>query len=166
MVGMAKDDKNKQLVGKLKASIQANNANEVKRLIAAGVNIKGGAYETLLFAAAVRGESEILKMLLSAGAKVENGWRTTTMLKTVIKRDHGEVLKILINAGADVNLGGWLGYTPLIDATYYGHADMVKMLLDAGADFTATTLFGISARSIAVKDKNKKIIALFDAVKT
>jgi uncharacterized protein len=40
----------------------------------------------------------------------------------------------LLQAGADVNGLGRYGWTPLIEAAFWGRVDMVRLLLDKGAD--------------------------------
>ena len=85
--------------------------------------------KTVLRWASEYGHSEIVKILLSAGANVhaDNDWD----LYLASGNGHSEVVKILLKAGADVhaNKDGALQW-----ASGNGHSEVVKVLLSEGAD--------------------------------
>ncbi|KAF1948170.1 ankyrin, partial [Byssothecium circinans] len=70
-------------------------------LLGASANATGKDYGNALTAAAYDGQSEIVSILLKAGARVnsEDGWA----LQTAAGQGHIEVVKLLLEAGADVN---------------------------------------------------------------
>ncbi|KAI1475784.1 ankyrin repeat-containing domain protein [Daldinia eschscholtzii] len=95
---------------------------------------------TELHLAALRGSSEVVKLLLDEGAKVdifvsEYG----TPLSLASQEGHIEVMKLLIARGADVN-----AYCPTRRFVLFGPAwreksEAIKILHDHGADFEAKT---------------------------
>jgi ankyrin repeat protein len=60
-----------------------------------------------------------------------------------------QIADALLAAGADVNAVGRYGWTPLIEAAFWGRLDMVKLLLERGAKPDATAERGATALSEA-----------------
>lgn len=147
--------------GALTQAVEQGDAAAVKRLIAAGEDIKArdGGSTPLAFAARA-GDAEVINALLDAGADVNardcasNGW---TPLMHAIHKYHDEAARTLVERGADVNgrAGDCAerlvenGVTPLMFAAKYDNAEMVKFLLERGADARAT-YDGDNALSFAV----------------
>lgn len=93
---------------------------------------------TALMLASRDGHTEIVKLLIDAGALVntetyEHGY---TALYLASMKGHLEVVKLLIANGADVNASaagyGWSS-TALMEASSNGHTEIVKLLKDSGA---------------------------------
>ena len=130
-------------------------SQEIIRAIEAGadVNAKDDIYGiTALMWAAMNGRSEVVKILLDAGADVNaktEGGTTALMLAAFL--DNTEVAKILLNAGANVNARTKDGRTALIEAASEGRVKIVKTLLDAGADVNAKDKDGKRAVDYARK---------------
>ena len=82
----------------------------------------------VLINASKRGHTEMVKVLIDAGADVhvENDWA----LQWASYYGHIEVVKLLLDAGADVHAKNDLA---LRYASANGHIEVVKLLLDAGA---------------------------------
>nr|XP_023834220.1 ankyrin repeat domain-containing protein 12-like [Salvelinus alpinus] len=91
--------------------------------------------ETLLHIAAMQGETQWIRGMLSLGPDinmVDNaGW---TPLHEAVSHGHYEISKYLIQAGAQVNCTGENGTTPLLDAVEQGHLQIAELLLKHGAD--------------------------------
>jgi len=48
-----------------------------------------------------------------------------------------QIVETLLEAGADVNGVGRYGWTPLIEAAFWGRLEIVRLLLDRGANADA-----------------------------
>lgn len=89
-----------------------------------------------LWAAARKGDAELVKALLAKGvdvnAKTEYG---ATALSFAADKGHAEVVKVLLDKKADVNVKDtYYKATPLSWAVSKGHLDIAKLLVDAGAE--------------------------------
>jgi ankyrin repeat protein len=130
------------------AADAANDANTEQ--VIAGLVGGGGGGLTALVLAAREGDLESAKLLLDAGADVnqvtEYGW---TPLLTATNNRHYKLARYLIERGADVNRANKGGWTPLYLATDnrnieggdfpvhrpdMDHLDYIRILLDHGAD--------------------------------
>ncbi|MBR5888324.1 MAG: ankyrin repeat domain-containing protein [Akkermansia sp.] len=112
--------------------------------------ISAEEYDSKLLDAAKNGETELVKLLIAAGADVNQAdILGETPLHNAAIFGHAECVKLLLAAGADVNAKGnakvnehdddytWNSYTsctPLIVAVGNDHAGCAKLLLAAGAD--------------------------------
>jgi ankyrin repeat protein len=115
-----------------------------------------GAKTPLLYAAR-DGSPEIARMLIDAGAAIEqpdaNG---TTPLLAAIINDNMQTARVLVEAGANVNAVDWYGQTPLWAAVDVRNLDvpgptrengvnrervleLIELLLERGADVNART---------------------------
>ncbi|PNH00147.1 Ankyrin repeat domain-containing protein, partial [Tetrabaena socialis] len=96
------------------------------------------AGETALHRASNQGHTEVVEVLLRAGADVaaksSNGW---TALHWASEKGHTEVVAALLRAGADVAAKTNSGFTALHKASIGGHTEVVAALLRAGADVAA-----------------------------
>ena len=130
----------------------------------AGLVGSGGGGLTALVFAAREGDLESAKLLLDAGADVnqmtEYGW---TPLLTATNNRHYKLGKFLIERGADVNLANKGGWTPLYLATDnrnieggdypvpkpdMDHLEYIKLLLEHGADPNARVKDNTLTRTI------------------
>jgi ankyrin repeat protein len=92
---------------------------------------------TPLYTAAVQGETELVRMLLRAGAdpNLRSGDRTEgTPLCASACHGHTEIVRALLAHGADPNLREDELWTPLRWAAAHGHEEVARALLAAGAD--------------------------------
>jgi ankyrin repeat protein len=117
----------------LKILLQSD-TDERTRLLAITAN--NGA--SLLHVAAQYGHSEVVKLLLAAGANV-NSRRQDQATPLYIAAFHGysPVVELLLTAGANVNSRRQDQATPLHAAAQHGHSEVVVKLLAAGATVDA-----------------------------
>jgi ankyrin repeat protein/beta-lactamase regulating signal transducer with metallopeptidase domain len=117
---------------------KAGDLAEVKRLIAKAADLNAFDKEdglTPLGVAANRGHTEIVKILLDSGAKVDiaasGGY---SPIRYAVLNYDKETIRALISGGADVNIAPDNSDTPLLTAIWGDQTDIVKALLDAGAN--------------------------------
>jgi uncharacterized protein len=123
----------------LKQAAAAGDAARVRALLAAGTPADEPAHPgaTPLIIASRRGHLEVMRLLLSAGAGVNNRddvaneW---TPLVHAIHKGQNPAARLLLEAGAqpDLPMGG--GATALMFAAAYGNSEMVRELLAHGAN--------------------------------
>ncbi len=120
-----------------------SDVDRVRLLMAKGakVNARSKLGNTpLLIAAADDGTSEVVKLLIDAGADVTAADRNhaTALMNAASANDLANV-KMLLQKGADANAKDDTGLTALMNAAAEGNAEMVRMLLARGADVNAVT---------------------------
>jgi len=98
----------------------------------------------LLDIAAIRYNTEIMKLLIERGADLNAASRTgLTVLHHAAKKINTPAVKLLLDSGMDVNIADNNGYTPLHYAARDSEVDTVALLLEHGADtYAKTTDFG------------------------
>ena len=118
-----------------------NDAAAVKTLLMRGedVNAAQGDGMTALHWAVRRGNADLVKMLLAAGANVRATTRLGgyTPLIMAAQTGHAASIEALLAAGADPKQTTESGVTPLMFASASGQADAVQALLAHGADVNA-----------------------------
>jgi len=100
------------------------------------VNIEDKRGFSPLLLAILRGNPNIVKKLLTVGAKANFNYARqggTTILMEIILRNNLSTAKLLIENGADVNATNKRGNTPLGIAKREGLDDMVALLIKNGA---------------------------------
>jgi adenosylhomocysteine nucleosidase len=109
---------------------------------------------TALHLAAFFGKTEVTRILLAAGARVDtyttNDFANQPLHAAAAGR-HIEVCRLLLAAGADVDATQHGGFTPLHEAAQAGDAELVELFLSAGADPTITVEDGSSPADLAEK---------------
>ena len=121
---------------------RAGDRAEVRRLLAAGARVdaerpKDGS--TSLHAAAMRGDADLIELLVAAGGKaVLNAFDelNRTPLIEAVEADAPDAVQLLLEAGADIDARNEarIGETALHHAVRNGNIAMVRRLLDAGAN--------------------------------
>ena len=107
------------------------------------INRPGPNGFTLLHAAAGKGHANCVRLLLEAGASVDQV--TTGGYTPLFGAAHcgqAECVRALCAAGAKVNLAADDGRTPLHQAAEQGHTDCILALIKAGAPVDQETVFG------------------------
>jgi len=117
----------------------------VRAVLAAGTapDLRDKDGRTPLHWAALGGHTEVVQLLLGAGAEVDARERDRyygrTPLHLAAQGGHTDVIQLLLKAGAEVNAEDrGYGSKPLWGAVAGGHAAAAKSLLDRGAAVNAT----------------------------
>jgi ankyrin repeat protein len=147
-------------VEELEDALRDGRWDYVKLMIDGGVdvNVPDENGIPLLLSAAERGEVEIVKGLITAGAKIDvrdQEYGTTALIEAAME-GHAEIVRLLIQAGADPNLaargdagGEGAGWTALMGAAVAGKPEIVRMLLAEGADRSIVNAKGQTALDMA-----------------
>jgi ankyrin repeat protein len=102
-----------------------------------GSDLEAGddVHQTALMSAARRRKTEMVRLLLSRGAKVDaRGMMGRTALIWAALEDDTETVRILLEAGANVNaIPNRNHYTALSGAAFGGNLQLARLLLDRGA---------------------------------
>ncbi|MEQ8222355.1 MAG: ankyrin repeat domain-containing protein [Candidatus Eremiobacterota bacterium] len=109
----------------------------------ADINAKTNRGDTVLFIAVIKGNKDIIELLINKGANLELGDKSTPLF-TAAYNNNLEIASLLIDRGANIDIKS-SGITPLITAALEGHTDMVKLLIDRGADLNVSTPEGLTA---------------------
>jgi ankyrin repeat protein len=138
----------------------------IRELLSAGAFIETRDMdgETPLMAAARRGDVEVVKTFVAAGAQVNatHSQNHGTALMNAAGWGRTEVVRVLLPAGADVNAQQTSGHTALMLAAEQGYTNIVKELIAAGADVNVRTNNNDSALTLAEKGKRKDIVTLLE----
>ena len=144
----------------------------------ADVNAQTPATETaLMLASYFRGLKEsdmsaryserhekIVRMLVEAGASLENSPYSYTPLAYAAYQGHDRIIRYLLDKGARVNAdaGPNTAYinTPLMMAAMQGHESSALMLLRAGANARVRVHQGLTAAELAAKYQGKDLLPL------
>ena len=143
-------------------SVRKGRVATVKRLLANGASANDNRFGvTALMYAAKDGHAELVRELLTAGAKLnakDNDGDTALMYAAIDNR--AEIVKDLLTAGADVNAKNNNGTTPLIAASLRGRTEPVKALLAAGADAQVKDSTGKTALMYAEAEGHADIVQM------
>ncbi len=124
-----------------------------------------GSITTSLMRASQDGKTEIVRMLLDAGANVnEKNEFGTTALMLASDNGHIEIVKLLLAHGALVNAATNSRGTALMRASAGGHLEVAKLLVAAGADIYAKMNKGMTARYFAQQYHHYSILDFLDKV--
>jgi ankyrin repeat protein len=114
--------------------------DKTRALLAAGADVNAVTQlgrSPLLVASSGHGMSDVVRMLLSKGAKADAGDLTgITPLIAALSVDDRQTARLLLDAGADVHSVARIGIaaTPLLAAAYRGNADAIRTLLARKVD--------------------------------
>jgi ankyrin repeat protein len=144
------------------ADVHARTAKDTVRF---NGGVSGGSFTPLLFAARV-GDVESTRILLDAGAKIDDAASDgMTPLFMALVRGHVELALQLLERGANPNVDG-PGFTPLHWAAGNWQADLTARSITIDGDSEWASLAGINHRKIELMrallargaDKNARIV--------
>lgn len=151
----------------LMKAVKGNDVAAAKRLVAAGADVDetDANGDAPLIIAAYRGHTEIVALLLAAGADVtvvDPGMRATA-LHAAAYAGHADAAKLLIEYGIDLDKKGpYNGYTALHDAVWQNRIETARVLIEAGADTTITSNAGETPLDFARSRGHREIAALLE----
>jgi ankyrin repeat protein len=143
-------------------NIQYGNIENIKKFINRGIDVntrnKGGV--SALHMASTLGNTEIIKLLLDAGAFIDSRDPTdcsTPLLEAVVKK-HKDAVELLIDRGADMNAKKDYGFTPLMTAIWWEDPIITTLLIKKGADTTLKSEYGLSPLTYAILEKKLDMV--------
>lgn len=146
----------------LMKAVRQNDLARVNTLIAEGVNVNelDANGDAPLVMAAYQGHTDIVRLLLEAGADVTavDPAMKATALHAAAYAGRTEVAKVLIEYEIDIDKQGPKnGYTALHDAIWQNHIDMAAVLIAAGANLHLTSHSGETPLQFAKSKKRTEI---------
>jgi ankyrin repeat protein len=152
-------------------AVQRNDVRGVQRQIEAGadVNALEANGDAPLVMAAYLGHTEIVRLLLEAGADVTavDPEMKGTALHAAAYAGRTEAARLLISHGIDINRQGPRnGYTALHDAIWQGHVETARAIIDAGADLQLTTHAGETPLAFARTKHRQEIVKVIERVQS
>lgn len=151
----------------LMQAVNSNNVALVKKLIQQGVNVSelDANHDAPLVIAAYKGYTEIVQLLLAAGADitaVDPGMKATA-LHAAAYAGRTEAAKLLIQYHIDIDKQGpYNGYTALHDAIWQGNVEIARVLIDAGANLTLQSNSGETPLEFAKSKHHPEIVAMIE----
>lgn len=151
---------------RLLLSCRFGRTEEVKALIAQGVNVNTpvGPFGSTPLAWAAN--AQIARLLIDAGADVNAKDRTneTPLTEACQAFQKTEVIKVLLEHGADTTIiSDFMCYNALMWAVWANNIEAVKILIEHGADVNAENECGKTPLSIAKEKGYQEIITLLKA---
>jgi uncharacterized protein len=126
------------------------------------VDAANKAGETALMMAALRGNEEWLRRLISSGAQVNRtGW---TPLHYAASGGATHLVALLLDKGADIEAPSPNGTTALMMAARYGAQDSAVLLVARGAKVRAKNLAGLDAVEFARGAGRDKLVKQLEQV--
>ncbi|MCL7032573.1 hypothetical protein MKW94_023718, partial [Papaver nudicaule] len=134
-------------------AISEGHLDTVRYLLENGANADASndANYTPLRCAAETGDTKIITLLLSRGARVDIASRSGTALQEAAFNGHRDAVKVLLDRGANPNAAsGQCTHRPLVLAISAKSWECVEPLLEAGADPNAV-LYGHTPLALPAK---------------
>lgn len=135
-------------------AISVGDINSVKVLLSRGdidINAIGHFHETALMSAVGKNNTEIVKLLIEAGADTNhiNAFKKTILMEAVSKGNI-DIVKLLIDGGADIDYANKIEGTALMIATKQNQPEIMKVLIASGANVNYKNNFGDTILTEAV----------------
>lgn len=148
-------------------AVNNNDVARVKELVQQGVDVNelDASQDSPLIMAAYKGYTEIVQLLLGAGADVsavDPGMKATA-LHAAAYAGRLEAAKLLIQYGIDIDKQGpYNGYTALHDAIWQGNKDVAQVLIESGANLTIQSNAGETPLAFAKAKHQTAIVQLIE----
>ncbi len=148
----------------LHTAIRRGDLREVEHLLQSGtpVNaIRWHGEQSPVHEAAAAGKTDILRLLVSAGADVEVvDDRRRTPLHVAARLGHRKCVLALIEAGAQLDAQDQDGQTPLVGAIDRERDSIARALIAAGADVSIVPEKGCTALDMAAAHGSAELVSL------
>lgn len=116
------------------------------------IEARNPAGENALLLAAIKGQRELVALLLKRNAQVNKpGWTALHYAATHDGPDAPAIARLLLERYAYIDAASPNGSTPLMLAAQYGHRDVVTLLLEEGADPSLRNQLGLGAIEFALR---------------
>jgi uncharacterized protein len=151
----------------LMQAVEKKDVEAVRQLIGSGINVDqlDSSNDSPLIMAAYKGHTEIVRLLLEAGADVaavDPGMQATA-LHAASYAGRTEAAKLLIEFGIEIDKQGPVnGYTALHDAIWENNIETARVLIDAGANLNLKSHEGQTPLDFAKAKHRKEIISLIE----
>jgi ankyrin repeat protein len=151
----------------LMRAVKSNNVAQVAKLIEQGAEVSRADAngDSPLIMAAYKGYTEIVKLLLEAGADVaalDPGMKATA-LHAAAYAGHVEAARLLIAHGIDINAQGpYNGNTALHDAIWQNNIEAARVIIESGADVSLRSNQGETPLEMARARHRPEIVALLE----
>jgi ankyrin repeat protein len=148
-------------------AVKSNDVARVRALIRQGIDVNelDANGDPPLIQAAYRGHTEIVRLLLEAGADVSvvDPEMKATALHAAAYAGRTEAARLLIAHRIDIDKQGpYNGYTALHDAIWQNNIDTAKVIIEAGANLNLKTQEGQTPLEFARSKKQKELVALLE----
>jgi uncharacterized protein len=153
-------------------AVKQGNTQAISKLVKNGVNVNcvdGSTALTPLMIASYNGSKQIVKILISNGAKpnlqvaedkIGPGYKGFTAISFAIFGKHEDIALFLLNHGANFELQDSDGGTILMGAIRLNMKKLALELIEKGADVNKQVKNGYTALTIAVQFGNAEIVKL------
>lgn len=152
----------------LMQAVKNNDVCLVKELIQRGANVDelDTNQDAPLVIAAYEGRTEIVRLLLQAGADVgavDPGMKATA-LHAAAYAGRTDAARLLIQYKINIDKQGpYNGYTALHDAIWQNNIGVVRVLLEAGANLKIKSKEGLTPLDLAVSRKRNELVRLLES---
>ena len=118
--------------------------------------------ESALMLAALKGQAEMVEMLIQKGADVnKTGWAP---LHYAASKGDPKIITLLLDDDAYIDAESPNGTTPLMMAAMYGTPAAVNLLLQEGADAQLKNQLGLTALQFAQRANRPDVVAVIAAL--
>jgi ankyrin repeat protein len=115
--------------------------------------------ETPLHLAALKGATELVKLLLAKGAPVDcKDNQGATPLMNAAAHGHLEIVRLLLEHNANVNITNATGLSACMLASHAGHTDIINALIDKQCNVNAKKADGATALMLAARNGRFEIV--------
>lgn len=149
----------------LLTACQNNRMDAMRQLLQYGAKIDvtdPNAPRSPLQFALSRGNVEMMRLLVSHGASLDEILYTWTLLRSALYAKQFEVARYLLAEGQDINARDKEGQTYLMEAAIRGWTEAAQFLLENGADSSLKDKSGNTALSLAQRYNYPAIVKLIE----